>query len=142
MKKLVVGAFLAFALGSWSFTTRFGLDTFDIYLNNTLALHQAVNQPLSSRVLSLDKAKPGDQLRFVYRHCHLENGSGTNRSITLKDESGAALRKWDFTDAGQMTIAVKDLQQAEKKSAAHQFSLYYTAYELDKSEMLATIRLK
>lgn len=142
MKKLVLGAFIALALGTLSFTTRFGLDTFDIYLNNTRVLHQAVNQPLNLRVLSLDKAKESDRLRFVYRHCRLNNGEGSGRHIALEDESGKVLRKWDFADATPMAIPVKELLQTQKQNSTHQLSLYYAAHELDKDALLSVVRFK
>jgi hypothetical protein len=142
MKKLLVCAFLVVALGSLSFTTRFGLDGYEIFLNNKSVLKQYINQPLNLRVLNLDKAKETDQLRIVYKHCRLDNGTGTGRGIALKDEAGTILHQWSFTDAGQMTILVKDLRQAEKRSGKNKLSLYYTARELEKGEMLAMVSLK
>lgn len=142
MKKLLVCALFAFALGSLSFTSRFGLDAYEIYLNNKLVLKQSVNQPLNLRVLSLDKAKESDQLRVVYRHCMRDNGPGTGRSIALKDESGNTLRKWNFADDGQMTIPVKDLLQAANKVAGRAVNLVYTSRELDKGEMLSMVHFK
>ncbi|HEY9535376.1 MAG TPA: hypothetical protein VIQ77_12615 [Mucilaginibacter sp.] len=142
MKKLLLCAFFALALGNLSFNGKFGLDDYEIYLNNKLMLKQQVNQPLNLRVLALDKAKESDQLRLVYRHCRLDNGPGTGRSIVLKDDKGNSLQKWDFKDAGQMIIAVKDLLEAEKKAAGHQVSLIYLSHELDRGEMLALVRFK
>lgn len=139
MKKLIFGAMIALALGALSFT-RFGLDAYDVFLNDKMVMKGYVNQPLDSRILSLGKAASGDQLRVVYRHCRLNNGPGTGRHIALKDESGHALQQWDFADAGQMIIPVKDLLSAKKKSANHQLSLYYTAHELDNGQLLAAIR--
>ena len=142
MKKVLVCALLASALVSLSFTARFGLDGYEIYLNNKLLLKQYVNQPLNLRVLNLDNAKETDQLQIVYRHCHKDNGSGTGRSITLKDENGNTLREWDFTDAGQMTIGVKELLEAAKKAAGRQVSLVYLSHELNKGEMLSRVLFK
>lgn len=141
MKKLLVYAFLAVALGSLSFTARFGLDGYEIYLNNKLVFKEYVNSPLNLRVLALDKAKQDDQLRVVYRHCRLDNGPGTGRSIALKDDHGNTLRKWDFADAGQMTITVKDLLEAVKKGTG-QVSLVYLSRELDKGEMLSMVHFR
>ena len=128
---------------AFSFTTKFGLDSYEIYLNNTLILHQTVNQPLSLRKLQLDKAKENDQLRIKYTHC-MKKGAGTDRSIVLKDEKGNKLKKWVFADATgsdlKMTIAVKELLQLEKVHGHHELSLHYTARELPKGEVLAFIR--
>lgn len=137
-------AFITLAIGSLSFTYRFGLDGYEVYLNNKLVLKQYINQPLNLRVLALDKAKETDQLQFVYNHCMRDNGAGTGRSISLKDDTGNTLHKWDFADATsgslKMTVAVKDLLQAEKKAAGHQLSLYYSSKELEKAEMLSMVR--
>jgi hypothetical protein len=127
---------------AFGFTTKFGLDSYEIYLNEKLILKQYVNQPLSLRVLQLDKAKVSDQLRIRYTHCMMK-GAGTDRSIILKDEIGNTLKKWDFANATgsdlNMTIAVKELLQLEKAHVDHQLSLSYTARELPKGETLAVI---
>ncbi|MDQ3292800.1 MAG: hypothetical protein M3Q05_16065, partial [Bacteroidota bacterium] len=73
---------------SFSFTTKFGLDSYSIYLNDKLILKQWVNQPLNLRVLQLSTAKETDQLRIHYNHCTIKNGAGTSRSIALQDEKG------------------------------------------------------
>jgi len=136
---------ITLSLTAFSFTTKFGLDGYEIYLNNKLILKQYVNQPISLRVLQLDKAKEGDELRIKYTHCS-NKGPGTGRNIVLKDEQGNTLKKWTFADATgsdfNMTIAVKELLQVEKKNARHELTLYYTARELPKDEMLGFVRVK
>ena len=137
---------ITLSFASLSFTNRFGLDKFEIYLNNKLLQKQYVNQPLNLRVLQLDKAKESDQLQIIYSHCMRDNGPGTGRSISVKDENGTTLHKWVFTDATgadlKMTIAVKDLLQLEKKNTDHQLSLYYNAKESERVELLAMVRFK
>jgi len=129
----------------FSFTTKLGLDSYEIYLNNKLIMKQFVNQPLSLRVLQLNQAKDNDELRINYKHCTQE-GAGTDRTIVLKDETGNTLKKWVFTNASgtnlSMVISVKELLQLEKNNAHHELSLYYTARELPKGETLALLRLK
>lgn len=130
---------------AFGFTTKFGLDSYEIYLNSKLILKQAVNQPLSLRVLQLDKANDNDQLRITYKHCTVK-GAGTNRSIAIKDEKGNILKKFEFANATgsdlNMVISVKDLLQLERNNVNHELSLYYTARELPKGEMLASLRFK
>jgi len=130
---------------AFGFTTKFGLDSYEIYLNNKLILKQAVNQPLSLRVLQLGKANDNDQLRITYKHCTVK-GAGTNRSIAIKDEKGNILKKFEFANATgpdlNMVISVKDLLQLEKNNINHELSLHYTARELPKGEMLASLRFK
>ena len=134
---------ITLCITAFSFTTKFGLDSYEIYLNNTLILKQTVNKPLSLRTLQLDKAKETDQLHIKYTHCS-NNGVGTDRSIALKDEKGNSLKKWVFANATgsdfKMTIAVKELLQMQKTHGDHELTLVYNARELPKGEVLAVIR--
>ena len=129
----------------FGFTTRFGLDSYSIFLNDKLILKQTVNQPLSLRVLPLGTAKETDQLRINYTHCTIKNGAGTSRSVSLQDEKGKILKKWVFADATgsdlNMTIAVKELLALAKTHASQELSLHYNARELPKGEMLSMLRL-
>ena len=138
-------ALITLCFTTFGFTSKFGLDSYEIYLNNKLILKQAVNQPLSLRMLKLGTAKESDQLRINYRHCTTENGVGTDRIIFLKDDKGNTLKKWAFANATgsdlNMTIAVKELLQLEKKNANRELSLQYTAKELPKGETLAILHL-
>jgi hypothetical protein len=140
-----IGLFTLITLSftAFGFSTKFGLDGYEIYLNSKLILKQYVNQPVNLRVLPLDKANESDELRIRYTHCKKE-GPGANRSITLKDEKGNTLKKWAFADAPgsdlNMTVPVKDLLSFKKTNSQHELSLYYTARELPKGEMLALVR--
>jgi len=130
---------------AFGFTTKFGLDSYEIYLNNKLILKQSVNQPLSLRVLQLNKANDNDQLRINYKHCTVK-GAGTNRSIAIKDEKGNTLKEFEFANATSsdlnMVISVKDLLQLEKSNVHQELSLHYTSRELPKGEMLASLHFK
>ncbi|MBO9592687.1 MAG: hypothetical protein J7599_07225 [Niabella sp.] len=128
-----------------SFTSRLGLDSYEIYLNNKLLLQQSVNEPLSLRKLQLNKTGENDALRIYYRHCHAPN-IGTGRSIAVKDEKGRLLKKWSFpnatgSDQGMM-IPVKELRQLERAHLRQELSLYYTAHELSGEEALAFLHFK
>ena len=138
-------ALITLCLPVYSFTTKFGLDSYAIYLNDKLILQQTVNQPLKLRVLALSEAKETDLLYIKYTHCTIKAGAGTNRSIVLKDEKGTEIKKWTFADATgsdlSMKIAVKELMEVEKNYANQALSLYYTAKELPKGEMLSMLGL-
>lgn len=125
---------------TFSFTSKLGLDSYEIYLNNKLLLKQSVNQPLSLRKLQLDHANNNDQLRIYYKHCE-GNGVGTGRSIVIRDKKGNILKKWEFANATgsntAMVIRVKELLQVERNNTNHDLSIHYTAQELPKGEMLA-----
>ncbi|GEO07327.1 hypothetical protein AAE02nite_49910 [Adhaeribacter aerolatus] len=135
---------LTLGFTAFSFTTKFGLDSYSIYLNDKLLLKQTVNQPLSLRVLQLNTAQETDQLRIQYNHCTIKNGAGTSRSLSLQDEQGNILKKWVFADATgedlKMIVPVKELRQLERTHANQALSLVYTARELPKGEMLSMVR--
>ncbi|PSR55262.1 hypothetical protein AHMF7605_18000 [Adhaeribacter arboris] len=146
MNQAFIKLFTLLILGftAFSFTPKFGLDSYSIYLNDKLILKQWVNQPLDLRVLALRSAQETDQLRIHYNHCTIKNGAGTSRSVALQDKKGKVVKKWEFADATgsnlTMTIAVKELLQLEKKHANQELSLVYTARELPKGEMLSMLR--
>jgi hypothetical protein len=139
---MLLFTFIAFHFISSGFTTKFGLDSYEIYLNNKLVTKQYVNQPLNLRVLRLDQAKENDLLQVAYTHC-INKGVGTGRSITLKNEQGDTLHQWTFAESElKMTLAVKDLLQQQKRNANHELGLYYSANELPKGEMISMVRFK
>ncbi|RDC55663.1 hypothetical protein DU508_15430 [Pedobacter chinensis] len=127
----------------FGFTPKFGLDSYEISLNNKLVLKVAVNQPLSSRILQLAGAKQSDQLRINYTHCTTKTG-GTSRSIELRGNKGNVLKKWAFADGTHsnetMTIAIKELLLLRKGNAHHDLSLHYASHELPKGETLAFLK--
>lgn len=139
MFTLITVVFFAF-----SFTSKFGLDSYEISLNNEVILKHHVNQPLNLRVLQLSKAKENDQLGIKYTHCTIKNGAGTSRTISVKDEKSNVLKKWVFEDAKgsefKMFIAVRELLKLEKDYKGQELSLYYSARELPNGEMLSMIR--
>ena len=143
MISLVLITFIALAFTASAFTNRFGLDSYEIYLNNKLVQKQYVNQPLNLRVLALIKAKESDHLQIAYTHC-MNKGTGTARSISLKDEKGETLAKWKFADGthAKMSIPVKELLHWQKKKAGHELILYYIAHESEKEELISSVRFK
>ena len=142
---LLMFTLITLCFTAFSFTTKFGLDSYSIYLNDKLILKQFVNQPLSLRVLQLSTAKETDQLRIHYNHCTIKNGAGTSRSVTLQDEKGNVLKKWVFANATgsdlNMSIAVRELVAIAKTHTSQELSLHYKARELPEGEMLSMLRL-
>ncbi|ASZ09689.1 hypothetical protein KTO58_27545 [Chitinophaga pendula] len=124
-----------------SFSARAGLDSYEIYINKKMILQQYVNQPLQFDQLQLHNASPQDQLIIHYRHCH-EPRTGTNRSITVRDEKGAVLKQWKFKDgASGMTIPIGELQQLEKSYAGNDLHIFYTADQMLRPYMLVALHL-
>jgi len=136
-------AFMVLGIAGWGFTGSRGLDRYEIYLNNKLILKQAVNAPLSLRKLQLNDADKSGILRVFYIHC-TNKGTGTDRSISVKDDKGEELKKWAFKDDNDaMEIPVKELLQVEKQNGDKALSLHYVAQELyEKDMMLAAVRFK
>ena len=126
-----------------AFTTRMGLDKYEIYLNSKLIMKQYVNAPLNLKMLQLDKAGNDDHLRIIYTHC-TNKGVGTDRIIAIQDEKGNVLKKWTFENTEQaMEIPVKELVQVEKQNKNSRLSLHYAAQELHEGDMLlVAVRFK
>ncbi|NEU08625.1 hypothetical protein GZH53_09910 [Flavihumibacter sp. R14] len=138
-------ALITLCIMAFGFTSRYGLDSFAIFLNDKLILKQTVNQPLDLRVLQLDKVKDSDRFHFSYTHCQKKDGAGTDRSISLVDKNGALIKKWTFANAkgsdSRMTIPAKELISLKKMHASKELSLRYVADELPEGEMLSMLRL-
>ncbi|MCE7055180.1 hypothetical protein LZF95_10880 [Algoriphagus sp. AGSA1] len=144
-KSAITGLLLLFlGLGTIAFSPKLGLDSYEIYLNDKLIMKQFVNQPLNLRTLQLDKASPQDLLWIKYNHCTTKNGSGSKRSIVLKDDKGHELKEWQFADNGTenkpMKVSVEELLQFEKEHANHLISMYYKSKELPGAELLAYLQ--
>ncbi|MEJ7693879.1 hypothetical protein [Daejeonella sp.] len=142
---IIMFTLITLGVTAFSFTSKFGLDSYEISLNNKVILKHYVNQPLNLRVLQLNKAKEGDQLGIRYTHCTIKDGAGTARSISVKDEKGNTLKKWAFADATgsnfNMIIAVNDLLKLEKAHTGQDLSIHYSARELPEGEMLSMLKL-
>lgn len=137
-------ALVTLSFAGFGFTRNFGLDSYEIWLNDRSLMKGYVNQPLDTRLVTLDKNATGN-LHVGYTHCMNKTG-GTARSLTLKDENGQSLHKWNFADGAgtdqKMDITVKELAQLDKKNTGHSLRLYYMAREMQKEEMLALVRFK
>ena len=128
---------------AFGFTAYAGLDSYEVFLNDKLILQNYVNQPLDLRKLQLQAASDQDELRIHYKHC-TNKGVGTGRSITIKDQKGNIVKKWEFADVSSsrsaMVIPVKALRELENKSGGAELSLHYTAQENPEGEMIASLR--
>ena len=145
MKKLISGnttaRVMAFLFGIVAFlpSALAGGDSYRLFLNGKLVMTQYVTQPLSLANLPLSEANSKDELVVYYSHC---GQTGKDRSITIKDESGAVLKVWKFDDAtgkkdDGMHIPVKDLLALEK--TGRQLSLCYSSQQLPQGRMLTHV---
>ena|SRR6185312_3532541 len=138
--KALVFSFLFFNL--FTLSAKAGIDSYDIYLNNKLLIHQSMAEPFNLKDLPLTEANAGDKLVIRYTQCNAPDKIGRNRSIFLKDAAGRIVKEWKFKDAtgsnAEMVIPVKELLQI-RKNASGALSLCYAADE-HKGQELAALR--
>ena len=136
IKRLAGIAFLALLL---SFSTApSGGEGFEIFLNNKVVLQQFGSNMNKVKTVSLEQAAPDDQLAIIYHHC---GKWGKNRVVTIKDEKGNTLKKWNFKDEGaRMTCKVKDILGLQKENKSV-LNLYYSSSELPEGRQLAAINM-
>src|SRR4051812_36692490 len=89
--------------------TNFGVEGFQIFLNNKMVVQQFGKMADTSHIL-LDQSLADDQLKIKYYHC---GQIGTNRTIVIKDGKNNQLKEWHFADAASsstpMLCNVKDI---------------------------------
>lgn len=118
---------------------KYGVDTYEIYLNDQLMMRNALDKPLSLRNLKLTDANMNDQLIIRYRECHAPKSGVKDRVISLRDESGKVVKEWNFDDgenSSAMTIPVKEILQA-KESAGESLTFIYSSGTLGRAQKLA-----
>lgn len=123
----------------FSFTSKFGGDSFEVWLNGKRILQQYVHVSKGVQTLHLAEASVNDRLDIYYSHC---GQTGTNRLITVKDGQDRPLKVWKFTDAtgknAAMSFKLKDVLSL-KKHKTDKLNLVYSSNELPGGRMLATI---
>jgi len=131
---------LAASLMFFSFLSPKGGDVVEIYLNGNRLMQQFVHIDNSVKSLQVTSTSVNDKLDIYYSHC---GQTGTNRTITIKDEKDKVLKTWKFADAtgkSAMTIMLKDIYSMEKNNQI-KFSIVYSSKELPAGKPLATINL-
>jgi hypothetical protein len=139
-KTSVLFGLLAMSLLLFSFSTGKGGDSFQIYLNGKMVMDQAVYMEKSVKNLQINSTSVNDKLDIYYSHC---GHTGTDRSITVKDEKNNALKTWKFADTkakSAMTIMVKDIN-AVLKNKESKFNLVYSSKEMPSGKSLAVVNL-
>jgi hypothetical protein len=120
-----------------------GLDYYHIAIGKKVVYTRYVNKPLSLENLPITSADMNEQLVIQYFQCNVPDKTGKNRSISLRDNTGKVIKKWEFADAkdgnAQMTIPVKELMQYVESSKSKSISLYYAATGKTEDEQLAFV---
>jgi hypothetical protein len=139
------GAFLLAALFSilsgFTFSERFGVDTYEIYLNNELQMRNSLDKPLSLKNLKLTRANENDQLVIRYRECHAPKSGPTDRVVSLRNEAGKVVKEWNFSSGennAPMSIPVKEILAAQKQSG-ETLLLAYSSGNLGRVQNLAAL---
>ena len=125
----------------FSFSTPWGGEGFQIFLNNKVVLQQFGDDMNTVKTLNLAQASPNDEISVRYHHC---GKVGKNRIITVKDEKDKVLKQWKFSNSSEvldpMTCKVKDILGL-KNSKGSILKLYYSSSELTKERQLAAIKV-
>jgi hypothetical protein len=123
----------------FSFSSRWGGEGFQIFLNNKVVLQQFGNDMNVIKTLNLEQTTPNDEISVKYHHC---GKIGKNRIITIKDEQDKVLKQWKFSNSSEvldpMTCKVKDILGL-KNGKRSMLKLYYSSSELVKERQLASI---
>ena len=125
-----------------SFSTNWGGDSFQIYINNKLVLKDYVQSGQSTKSFQMDKASYDDQVDIYYSHC---GQVGKSRTIAIKDEKNRVLKEFHFVDYNGnnsgMSFKVSDFLNWDKRNGVDQLNIYYSSKELTGGRLLASIVL-
>ena len=124
----------------YSANSKFGGEGFEVYLNDKLILQQYGEKMDVVKTVQLDQSASNGQLAIRYYHC---GKPGKSRVVTIKDEQNVVLKEWRFGDAkdasAKVSCNVKDIFALPKFKAGKKVNLYYSATELPKGRLLATL---
>ncbi len=130
---------VAFAAALVSFSSNFGGEGFEIYLNGKVLLQQFGKDMNTVKNLQIGKLQPQDKLTIRYYHC---GRIGKNRMVTIKDGNDRVMKVWRYNDAvsaaGQMLCSSQDIINLQKTGNAI-FKLYYSSSEVPEGRLLANI---
>jgi len=125
-----------FCFALFSFASKWGGDSFEIWLNGKMVLQQFVHVSKGVQTLQLSQTSENEKLDIYYRHC---GQTGSNRYITIKDENGRPLKVWKFSDSNAaMSFRLKEILGL-KKNKDSRLSLFYSSKQLPAGRLLATL---
>jgi len=126
----------------FAFSSNFGGDSYQIYLNKKLLVKEYVSTGHATQSFSLDKSTFNQEVDIYYSHC---GQVGKDRTITLKDDNNRVLKQIHFPEfSGKnsgMSFHVSDFLNWDKRNGIDQLNIYYSSKELPAGRLLATINL-
>jgi hypothetical protein len=122
----------------FSFSSRPGTHSFQVYLDSKLVIDQHVNSKMDAPKLSLDPAENYNQLIVKYNEC---GRTVTGRTITIKDDRNNVLKELRFEGASSgyeesMLCPVKDIL-ALKQKGNNTLKLYYSSKDFPVGQQIA-----
>jgi hypothetical protein len=141
MKTMITKALLLLttAAALLSFSTNFGGEGFEIYLNGKIVLQQFGKEMNTVKNLQLGKLSTNDKLTIRYHHC---GRIGKERLVTVKDEKDKVLKVWRYKDnesvMNEMLCSAQDIITLNKAGTSV-FKIYYSSSELPQGRMLASV---
>lgn len=129
---------LAFSVVFFSFAPRFGGEHYQIHVNNALRVQQVIAHQEEMPNLTLTSTTLGN-ITVFYDHC---GQIGKNRSLTIQNKQGKAVKTWSFINGSdkRMALDAKEVV-AILKHENSDLKLIYTSTEIPKGRELAKLIL-
>lgn len=148
MKKIIrfswVNSLVGVALCAvlFSFSSRPGAHSFQVYLDGKLVIDQYVNSKMDAPKLPLDPAENYGQLIVKYNEC---GRTVTGRTITIKDNRNNVLKEFHFEGAStgyeeSMVCQVNDILALKQKDT-NILKLYYSSKEFPIGQQIAYLAI-
>ena len=141
-KKIRAIILLTLTSSLFAFSSKFGGESFQIYLNNKLLVKEYVSMGHATQSFSLDKSTYTQQVDIYYSHC---GQVGKERTITIRDDNNVVYKQIHFPEfSGKnsgMSFHVSDFLSWDKRKGVEQLGIYYSSKELPNGRLLATINL-
>ena len=141
-KKIRAIVLLALTTSLFAFSSTFGGDSYQIYLNKKLLVKEYVAAGHAIQSFSLDKSTYNQEVDIYYSHC---GQVGKERTITVRDDYNKVFKQMRFAEFdgrnSGMSFHVSDFLNWDKLGSVDQLGIYYSSKELPGGRLLATINL-
>jgi hypothetical protein len=132
-----LAAALGFCFLSFSFTYRFGGDSYTVFINDKQVIQYYVASKQPTPSLKLDAGTLDDQISVYFNEC---GKIGTARTLILKDGQNKILKEWTYAnvtgDHTPMSLTAKEVHALARNGSA---SLFYQSDTISKGLLIAPI---